>query len=453
MKIKGSLTEGPIGRTLFFLALPMVFGVLSIVLFNLADTYFVAKLGTAPLAALGFVFPIMIIFMSISIGLGAGLSAVLSQEIGRGNLHEVRRLVAHGLFLGLCFMSVLIPVGIFTIDPLFRALGASEDVLPLIHKYMVIWYPGMFFLIMPMIGNNAIRATGDTRTPSIIMMVAALTNIVLDPLFIFGIGFFPQLGIAGAAVATLFGRFFSLCASFSVLYFHKRLVTFSSFHPKGLLNSWKRILHIGIPAMGTQLLMPLSMMVFVRLVSQFGNEAVAAVGAGIRIEGFAMIPVMALGAVITPFIGQNWGAKRWDRSVNGMLRAQQFAFFWGLFCAIAFIPAAPMIAKLFSTEPEVYRLIKIFLWIVPWGYALQGGCQLVSIAFNAVSRPFYSILINFIRMFVLFIPLAWLGGWWLDYKGLLGGVAIANSIAGLIAIFWVYRVLGHHRNNQGADSK
>jgi Na+-driven multidrug efflux pump len=190
------------------------------------------------------------------------------------------------------------------------------------------------------------------------------------------------------------------------------------------------------------------MSVFIRLVSEHGPAAVAAVGAGTRVEGFALIPVMALGAVLTPFIGQNWGARRRDRAVMAMQRAHQYAFAWGVFCLVAFIPLAGLIANVFAKEAEVHRAIRLYLWIVPIGYALQGSCQLASIAFNAVNKPLYSVALNSVRLFILFIPLAWLGGKVFDYKGLLGGVAAANICAGIFGLFWVYRVLGHHRDEK-----
>ena len=135
-----------------------------------------------------------------------GASAAVSRAIGEGDLDRERRLTTDSLLLALLIVGFAAAVGLLTIRPLFRALGADETTLPYIRQYMTIWYPGVIFVVVPMVGNNCIRATGDTRTPGMVMVIGAATNAVLDPLLIFGLGPFPELGIRGAAAATLIGR-------------------------------------------------------------------------------------------------------------------------------------------------------------------------------------------------------------------------------------------------------
>ena len=197
---RARLTEGPVGRTLLGLALPMIWGMFSIIAFNLTDAYFVGKLGTAPLAAISFTFPVVMTVGSITIGLGVGTCSVLSRAIGEGDHRKVQRLATDSLILSLLVVGFFILVGILTIDPLFEAMGADSETLPLIREYMSIWYFGMMFLVVPMVGNNALRASGDTINPSIIMTVSALINVILDPILIYGLGPFPRLEIKGAAM-------------------------------------------------------------------------------------------------------------------------------------------------------------------------------------------------------------------------------------------------------------
>ncbi len=167
-------TEGDIASVLKQLTLPMIFGILGLVAFNLADTYFVGSLGTNQIAALTFTFPVVLVLNSINFGIGVGTSAVVAKAVGAGDSKKVKRLSTASLSLGFIVAFIAIVIGELTIEPLFNALGANEDTMPYITQYMRIWYVGVPFVAVPMIGNNAIRALGDTKTPSIVMMVAAM---------------------------------------------------------------------------------------------------------------------------------------------------------------------------------------------------------------------------------------------------------------------------------------
>ncbi len=158
-----SLTEGPIGPTLIKLTVPMLFGIMGMVVFNLVDTIYVGRLGTAELAALSFTFPVVMVVTSIGLGIGVGASSLISFAIGEGNHSKVQRITSDSLVLSLLLVTVFISIGYFTIDPLFTALGATPEILILIHQYMEIWYLGVPFVIVPMVGNNALRAKGDMK--------------------------------------------------------------------------------------------------------------------------------------------------------------------------------------------------------------------------------------------------------------------------------------------------
>jgi len=163
---KAHLTGGPVVRTLLRLTWPMVAGIIGMVLFNLVDTFYVGRLGTLELAALSYTFPVVLVVASLAMGLGIGTAAVLSRAIGEGDHHKVQRFATDGLLLSALIVTSVAVAGVVTIEPLFRQLGADEAIIPLVKQYMRIWYVGVPFVIIPMVGNNAIRATGDTKTPA-----------------------------------------------------------------------------------------------------------------------------------------------------------------------------------------------------------------------------------------------------------------------------------------------
>lgn len=433
------LVEGPVGPSLIKLTLPMTAAHYAMIGFNLVDTAFLGRVGTAELAAISFTFPVVLIVASIGQGLGTGMSAVISRAIGRGDTEEVQRLTTHGLALALLVVVAFSTTGLLTIDPVFRLLGADAETLPLIRDYMTLWYIGVVFLIIPMTGNHAIRATGDMKTPAVIMIVSSGVNLVLDPFLIFGIWVFPEMGITGAALATVIARSVSLAAALWVLVHRERMVSFERPRLLELWDSWRRILHIGLPAAATHLLIPVSVGVVTGIVAGYGPEAVAAFGVGSRVELLGFGVVVALGVVLTPFIGQNWGAGHVGRLLRAVVLAQRFVVFWGLGLFILFALLGGPIARIFTDDPAVISVARNFLWIAPMGYGLMGLLMISSSALNALNKPLHSTALSALRVFVLYVPLALVGSNLMGVNGVFAAAAAASALSGLAAFALIRR--------------
>ena len=206
MTAKATLTEGPVRPHLISLTVPMVWGILAMMAFNIIDTWFVAQLGEKELAAMSFTFPVVMSLISIGIGMMAGTASIIARVMGKGDLSRVRRLTTDAALLGIIISILFSIAGLMTLDWVFLAMGAEPDILPLIREYMVTWYYGFIFFLVPMVGLGAVRATGDSKLQSQIMVAAAVVNVILDPLLIFGLWGFPELGIQGAALATVIAR-------------------------------------------------------------------------------------------------------------------------------------------------------------------------------------------------------------------------------------------------------
>ncbi|GBE17611.1 multidrug export protein MepA [archaeon BMS3Abin16] len=450
---KAMLVEGAVGKMLFRMAVPMVFGMLGIVVFNLADTFFVAQLGTPELAALSFTFPVVLVVGSIAMGLGVGVSAVISRAIGKGDHNRVQRLTTDSLVLALLIVVVAVILGIFTINPLFTQLGATPEIIALIRQYMTIWYLGAVFVIVPMVGNNAIRATGDTKTPGMIMVVAAAINIVLDPILIFGLGPFPMLGLKGAAIATVIARATTLIVALWVLIYRDKMVSFELPSYKTLLASWSPVLYIGLPAAGTKIIFPFAIGVVTRLLASYGPSAVAAFGVATRIEFFALIAVIALSTVVGPFVGQNWAANLYDRLELGMKYSTRFSMLWGVVLFVFLVVLARPLALLFSDDPGVVSTIVLYLWLVPISYGLQGVFQISTTALNVFHRPMHSAALTVVQMFVLYIPLTYIGSSLFGLKGIFAAIVAAYAFSGILSYLVLRRVMaGEKRRYQALNA-
>jgi putative MATE family efflux protein len=413
------------------MTVPMIFGIVGIVAFNLVDTFFVGKLGTKELSALSFTFPVVLVISSLAHGLGVGAAAVISRAIGEGNLHKVQRLTTDSLVLSFVLVAIFSAIGLFTINWIFKLLGASREIIDLIRQYMEVWYFGMIFVVIPMVGNNAIRATGDTRTPAIIMMVAVICNFILDPLLIFGIGPFPRMELRGAAIATVISRATTFVVALLVLHFRDRMLTFLIPRLKDVLESWKKILYIGLPDAATRTMLPLSIAIITRMVASYGNEAVAGYGVSQRIEFFALTAITALRSVIAPFVGQNWGAGKFDRLRKGMALSERFSLAWGVGLFFLLFVFARPIAEVFNRNQQVISTTVLYLRIVSIGYGLQSIVYIATSAINVMNKPLHAAGLTIIQMFLLYIPLAYMGSIILGIPGIFAALSFVYILGGI----------------------
>ena len=307
----------------------MAFGIMAIILFTVVDTFYIGQLGAEPLAAMGFTFPISYIVMSIAMGLSVGTSSTIARAIGQGHQRKVQRLATDGLGLAFLIVTCFSLIGLTNLNTIFSLIGAEGEILELISDYMIPWCLGVGLLVIPMVGNGAIRATGDAKTPAIIMTIAGLVNIILDPFLIFGIGPFPRLELRGAALATVVSWGVTFTASLWILGKREGMIRLPVFDLKRSFDSWKQILYIGIPAAGTNVMEPLSMAVITRMISEYGEEAVAALGVGGRLEALSLIGLWGLSMAMTPFVGQNFGAGNYDRIRAALRFGSRFSLIWG----------------------------------------------------------------------------------------------------------------------------
>ncbi len=434
-----SLVDGDVRKLLTSLTIPMIFGMLGVVAFNIADTWFVGKLGTVPLAALTYTFPVVFVLNSINLGLGVGTSTVISRAFGKGDMWKVKRLATDSLAMGLLFSLITAVAGEFTIDPLFTMLGADETVLPYIREYMTIWYAGAPFIVIPMLGNSAIRALGDTKIPGIVMMVSAITNIALDPLLIFGYGPIPALGVKGAAIATVISRAITFGVALYVLTVREKVITLAKTESSVIYKSWKAILYIGVPNALAKSIIPVGAGIITGLISSYGKEAVAGYGVATRVEFLALTVVMALSSVIPVFVGQNFGAGKLSRIDKGVKLSERFSVLSGVVLHGVLALCAPLIASLFTSDQAVAEVVVLYLRIVPAGYALQGVLMILNGAFNAVNQPLMASGLIVLQMIVIYVPLAIWSSSMFGITGIFGAL--------LFSIFLV-AAIGHTEFNR-----
>ncbi|QBG48007.1 MATE family efflux transporter [Verrucomicrobia bacterium S94] len=430
------LLEGSVAGHMTRLALPGVAGAFAMMVFNLTDTYFVSRLGTEELAAMGFTFAVVMIVGALAIGFSAGAASIISRALGAKNIPLARRTTADGLvltILGTVFVSLL---GYFTITPLFSMLGAEGHVLELVRGYMQIWYIGAVFAILPPVSDGCLRAAGDMVRPVIVMIACAALNVILDPIFIFGWGPIPELGIKGAALATVISRGLGASASLLILHFKHRLIDWSRPHLRQALNSWKAIIQLGIPAALTQALTPVAQGFYIRLAAGVGGvKAVAAMATGTRVETIVFIISMAYSMAIVPFVGQNFGANAHDRVQDARRLSTRFAVMYSGITFLLLIVGARWVTGRFSNDPTVLQLSITYLFIAALGHAGLHTTTWLSQILNVIGKPRPVMEVNLTRVFILIMPLCFLGSRYFGFTGLVAGLALANLLSGTHAYF------------------
>ncbi|TDJ33422.1 MAG: MATE family efflux transporter [Gammaproteobacteria bacterium] len=430
------LTQGSVGRHLVDMAVPVLFGIFTMMSQAFADMWFIGRVGDRELAALSFAFPILMIVTSIAIGLGAGTSSVVARAIGAHNHRRARRLATDSLILSFGITAIVSAIGFLTIEPLFRLLGAPDDMIPLIAGYMTILYAGVPFVVVGMVGMSSMRATGDTRLPSMLMVIASVANMILDPILIFGVGPVPAMGLNGAAMAALLSR----AAIFGgTLYFMRMrldMLTFNKPDPGELRSSWADVLHVGIPAAATNAIIPIATGVITAMLARYGPEAVAGFGVASRVESLTLVLFYALSAVIGPFVGQNIAAGKPERIFEALRLCTIFCVGTGFVIAVLLAFSGAWLPTLFSDNPEVTDVSTKFLMIAPISYGAYGMVMVMNASFNGMGKPMPAVYISVARMAVIYIPLAFVAERFFGITGIFVAYAFANIVSGVIAFAW-----------------
>ena len=446
-----NMTEGAVAPQLLRLTAPMVLGILAFMSVNLVDTFFVAQLGVDPLAAMSFTFPVVFCIASLAIGLGAGTSSVVARALGAGDEQRTAQLVRDCLLLCAVISLIVTGVGLPLLEPLFLLLGAEPETLPLISAYMVPWFYSSFLIIAPMVVTAVMRAAGNSGLSAKLMIVTAGVNLILDPLLIFGLFGFPRLELQGAAIASILARFVGVLIAIKPLLAMLRAAP--AFEWRETLKSWRAILHVGLPAMGTNLIIPVASAVVVYLVAQYGEEAVAGMGVATRVEPIALICFFALSSIIGPFCGQNLGANNFDRIREAFRVITTFAIVSSTAMAVIFWLFAPWIVHQFTDDGEVARVAVEYLVWVPISYGMYGVVMSINAAFNGLGKPMPAMVVSIFRVVVVYLPLALLLQSQLELTGLFIATTVSNLLMGVVGLYWLHRHILQLEHNENSAAR
>ncbi|MFT6031845.1 MAG: putative MATE family efflux protein [Arenicella sp.] len=419
----------------------MFFALVAIMGLGLVDSYFISYLGTHPLAAIGFIMPITFIVTSIALGIGMAISSLTSKLIGAERMGLAARLITDGFYLTAITALLVTLILTLALEKIFLLIGADQTTLPHIYDYMHIWLIGTVMLMVTQVCSSTFRALGDTKTSAVIAITMTLTNLTLDPLLIFGLGPFPELGMQGAALATVIAVMVAAVIGLYQLAIKERLLLASLPSLNVFKTNFKQLIDIAIPAVLANAIIPITAAMLTLLVARFGTDSVAGFGVGSRIEAVSLMIVYAMSATLPMFIGQNLGAGKPERVVAALTLSFKFVVIFQLAVYALLAAFSATIASVFSNDAAVQEIIVLFLLIVPISYGLSGVVVLINVSMNVLGKPRIALYINIVRLTVLYFPLAYFGSQAFEIKGLFIGVAIGNGLAFCLAYLLLKRVL------------
>ncbi|PMH44503.1 MATE family efflux transporter [Vibrio sp. 10N.286.49.B3] len=414
---------------------PMMFGVLSLMSFQLVDSAFIGQLGVLPLAAQGFTLPIQMIIIGTQVGLGIATTALIARALGSSNYLYSKQL--GGLILTIGTLGIGLLCGLIWLlrDPILNLLSAPDTVYPVIESYWPLWLVSAWTGAVLYFYYSICRANGNTMLPGVMMVVTSIINMILDPLFIFTM----DLGINGAALATIvsFGLGILVVAPKVV---QRNWVSFQ-WQDLNIIQSLRSLANIMGPAMISQLLPPLSSMLATKLLATYGTAAVAAWALGSRFEFFSIVVVLALTMSMPPMIGRLLGAGKIEEIRRLVVIACQFIMAFQLIVAIASFLLSAQLADLMTSDKQVEDILNWHLMIVPLSLGPLGICMLMVSVSNALAKAYTALLISALRLFVFFLPCLSLGAYIAGIHGLFVGVLVGNILAGLCAWFIYSRII------------
>ena len=430
-------TKGSISKNMLKLAWPIAVTNIINVFYNIADTFFVGQLeeSAQAISAVTLTFSVVFLLVAFAIGISTATTTLISQYFGADNKEKLSKTVNTSIALMILLAFIVIAVGLSTKQWIFKLLQADESIIPLADEYFTIIMFGMLFMFLFFVLSSMLRGVGDTKTPMIAGIASSIINIILDPFLIYGWLFFPKLGVAGAAYATVFARF---VLTVYLVYRVMRKDCPLGFNLKKLkfdFSIMKDIFRIGIPSSISEMSVALGMMLILGRINTFGAVATAAHGLGSRFDSLMYLPLSAIGQSAATMVGQNLGSKKRDRAYKTGTIAIKYAFFSSLILAVICIIFARPIVTAFTTSTEVQELAVYYIYFIFSFYCFMGARVAMLYSFYGAGDSKTALLTTIISFFALRLPLAYTVSYTsLGVKGVWLGMGIAYMLTALFMI-------------------
>tara|TARA_Y100001970_G_scaffold293837_1_gene443700 strand:+ start:4793 stop:6166 length:1374 start_codon:yes stop_codon:yes gene_type:complete len=432
-----NLASTSIFKLLREIAIPSMTGSLFQTLFNLVDTFYAGKISPEALAALAKSFPLYFIIISAGIGIVAGCNSLISSSLGQRNIVLANIYIHHSLIYAFILSIFITFIGIYFSEDLFKLIGGSDQSVSLAKEYTDIIFLGTIVFLLLTSFNSSLYAQGDTKTYRNVLIVGVIFNIILNPIFIFGLFFIPAFGIGGLAISTILIQFCACIYLFFKVNKTELKIRFSfsnfSIRRNFLLNIFNQCMPITMAlflvAIGSYLLLS--------FISIFGDKAVAGYGAAIRFEHLFSLPVIGLNTAVITIAGYNFGSKRYDRIKEVYSKAIFIGMIIMFIAGIIIFFSSEAIVRIFSQDLEVIKYGSTYLKIAAFIGPIYPVFFITHALFTALKKTFLIFYSNLFRMVVFPFTIVWVIINTMDgyYNDIFYGLLIMNWVFGALILF------------------
>lgn len=405
---QNKMGTAPVLPLIFSMALPAMFSMLVQALYNIVDSYFVAQVSEKGLAAVSLAFPLQNLLISFAVGTAVGVTSLISRRLGQGRQEEANSAAAHGILLAICTWVLFAIYGAFFSTPFFRLFETDPEIIQMGSSYISICCVFSFGVFVEVTLEKTLQATGNMIWPMIFQLIGAITNIILDPIMIFGLLGFPAMGVAGAAIATVIGQILSMVVSSLVITFrdHDIHITFRGFRP-----DWKIIKDIyvvGVPSIVMQSIGTVMTMAINGILSSFSTAAYTVFGLYFKLQSFVFMPVFGLNQGLLPILGYNYGARNKRRMMSAFRFGCVIALVIMAVGMVIFLAFPQWLLGIFNASADLLEIGVPALRIICTCFLFAALGIVSSTLFQAVGRGIYSLIVSLMRQLVVLVPAAWL---------------------------------------------
>jgi len=432
-----NFTSGSINRAIFLLSVPMILEMVMEALFAVVDVFFVSRVSVNAVATVGLTESVITVVYAIAIGLSMATTAMVARRIGEGKKDAAAVAAVQAMVITFSFSLIISVAGFFYAEKILYLMGGDDDLVAEGASYTRIIFAGNFVIMFLFLLNAVFRGAGDASIAMRALWIANGLNIVLDPCLIFGWGPFPELGVAGAAVATNIGRGIGVIFQLFVLFGGNSIIQIGRKHLRIAWSVVKRLFEVSLGGMGQYVIASSSWIFLMRIMSEFGEQAVAGYTISIRMLIFTILPAWGMANAAATLVGQNLGASEPDRAELSVWRSAFYTMLFLLFVSIIYIVWAPDLVRIFHEGPLVVKYGTASLRIICLGYIFFAYGMVISQAFNGAGDTRTPTVMNFICFWAIQIPLAyWIGiTQGLGPNGVFWAVAISETILAGLCIY------------------
>lgn len=429
-----------IGSLVLKLSFPPMAGMVIYSIFSLLDTFFIAKLGSASLAALTVCIPVLILLTSVASATGVGVTSLLSRTLGTGDIRAADNIAWHGLIIGIFYGLIFVLLGLKFIDSILMLFGCTPETFVLSKQYLHIVLIGSLFMFIPMMLEDILEGEGNTFFPMVVSLIGMALNVALDPLLIFGLGSIKGLGIKGAALASVLARVISSIIIIAYTFKKRTFLTWALANFRPNLKIILDIYRVGLPAMVMDIAGVAIIGFLNRILAGYSCTAVATLGVFLRIRSFIYMPVCGLAQGVMPIIGFAYGVGNFDRVKEAIIKVSVLACLI-MGCGWIVLQYYPLwIMNFFSAEPTLTLLGVTCLQMATIFLPLMGPIMILYTALQALGKGLTAMWLSLIRQIIFFLPLLIILPQYLGLRGVWLAFSVSEFLSIILAGYFLVRL-------------